>query len=112
MTEDSCKMISEIVVKAIIDKLINLTIGESFKNDINEMIPSHCFEKIKEQMNHMVHEMFIFQDRDDKMETTTMRRPSTESINILKEEIFYDNMYHGSNEWTEILEPVKIHFYF
>jgi hypothetical protein len=49
----------------MIDKMIGIAAAEVFNKEINEKIPSHCFEFIRGCMNNMVHLSFIPYDRDD-----------------------------------------------
>jgi hypothetical protein len=75
------------------------------------MIPDHCFEDIKRSFNNMVHTSFIAYDRDDKDDKNKFENLNSSKLsdslsfrNV--EDIFFDNKYHGINEWVDIVEPV------
>lgn len=49
----------------MIEKMIAIAATEVFNKKVNEKIPSHCFEFVKNCMNKLVHLSFIPHERDD-----------------------------------------------
>jgi hypothetical protein len=90
---------SDVVAYYIIEKLISLTITNSYKKDIELNIGKHCFYFLKSLLNHMVIMESVSFDREDY---------NIDIKQLKKEEpIFYDTMYHGINDWSELAEPVQ-----
>ena len=59
---------------------------------------NHCFGFLRTMMNQMLMLNNIAFDREDyEMET-----PNDDS----KEELFFDNIYFGVNNWDGLIEPV------
>jgi len=88
----------EIISNYIIEKLISYTITESYRNEIDKSLGLHCFNFLKDMLNHMIIINNIAYEREDY---------DIEDVKELEEQpIFYDNIYYGFNDWSGINEPV------
>jgi len=116
INQENSNTYSELIVNEIIEKIISLTISESYNNEIYKFIPNHCFNDIKSMMNSMIHTSYIMCDRDDNNENLYSNDRSVEN-SVLSSinpgvEVFFDNKYQGLNQWVHISEPVEnLNFY-
>ena len=91
---------SEIVVKCIIDKLISYTITNSYMNEIEKNIGFHCFKFLRSMLNEMVLMNTLSFDREDyKIHPKKLKE---------EEPVFFDHIFPGVNDWSEIPEPVSL----
>ena len=82
----------------ILEKLISFTITESEKKIREKNMGNHCFNFIKTMLNQMLMMNSIAYDREDY---------NVEIVEQKKEDLFYDNIYYGVNNWKGINEPVN-----
>jgi hypothetical protein len=83
-----------------LEKLISYTITESEKKEMEKNMGSHCFNFIKVMLNQMVMMSNMAFDRED------YNIEAIDTNEQKKEDLFYDNIYYGTNDWKGICEPV------
>lgn len=89
----------EIISNYILEKLISYAITDSYKNEIEKNIGLHCFNFLKDMLNHMILINNLAYDREDyKLKIDEEKEEET---------IFYNNSYNGINDWEGISEPVN-----
>lgn len=88
----------EIISNYILEKLISYAITESNKNEIEKNIGLHCFNFLKDMLNHMIQINNVAYDREDYK--VVVNDETEEDV------VFYDNLYSGYNDWSGINEPV------
>ena len=129
---------SNTVVNEIIEKIISLVISTNFNNNVEKKISSSCFNYIKETMDSFLSSAFIPHDKDETYQDSFMQEkteliPGIEAIskknelsnmdidNInnnshtntnlkLEEQYYYNNFYHGENDWDLMDEPKSNHY--
>ena len=118
---------SDIIVNAIINKIISLSISKSLKIKIEKQIPEKCFDYFKESINSFISCFYIFYDKDEERTEkeksifkSDIKEIKSDLINDLnKSEIsfgknnsfldnhFFNNSYLGENNWDLIDEPIS-----
>lgn len=89
---------SELIVRAIIEKLISYTIFEINRKEIDAKIKSFCFQSFtKKLVNSLVYPDYICFDKDEFTKE-----------NATEMSYFFDNTYYGENKWITLEEPVSI----
>ena len=128
---------SSTVVNEIIEKIISLVISTNFNNNIEKQIYSSCFDYIKDTIDAYISTAFIPHDKDETYQESFVHIkdeliPEIEPISIkneysnldinnnnnsysqsnlkLEEQIFFNNYYHGENDWDIMDEPKSNHF--
>ena len=126
---------SSIIVHEIIEKIISLVISSDFKNNVEKQISSSCFDFIKETLDSFLSCTFIPHDKDETyhesfnqskndlildIEPISIRNDfSNQDINNnshsksnlkLDEQIYYNNYFHGDNDWDLMGEPQSNHY--
>ncbi len=86
-------MLSECIARKMIDKLISYTITEINRKSLDSKISQHCWTYANTLLDNFISGTKIPIDRDDTKEITN--------------DIFYNNVYRGVNDWSNIVEPVK-----
>ena len=85
-------IVSECIARKMIDKIISYTITEVNRTRLDAKITKHCYTYANSLFDNFISGTGIFYDRDDTKE--------------IDDEIFYDNVYRGVNDWSNIDEPV------
>ena len=77
---------SETIVSFAIEKIISLTVSNSFKEEIEKKIPSKCYTFMTDIINNLLKLEYLPYDRDDKiMPSLDLDNLNNEEINIKKE---------------------------
>lgn len=93
LIHDNPSQANEAIVKSILDKIINLSVRNSFLNSVNKQIQDYYFDYMKNQVNTLFATTHIFYYDE----------PEIEQCN--RKEIFWNKKYEKSNTWIEISEP-------
>ena len=129
---------SSIVVNEIIEKIISLVISTNFNKNVEKQIYSSCFDYIKDTIDAYLSTTFIPHDKDETYQESFSNIkdeliPEIEPISIkneysnldininknnsyshstlkLEEQIYFNNYYHGENDWDIMDEPKSNHF--
>ena len=127
---------SNIIVNEIIEKIISLVISSNFNNNIEKQISSSCFNFIKDTIDSYISSAFISHDKDETYHESFAHIkdeliPEIEPISIknetsnldinnnilfsqsnlkLEEEVYFNNFYHGENDWDLMDEPISNKF--
>jgi len=123
---------SNIIVNEILEKIISLVISSNFNNNIEKQISSSCFNYIKDTIDSYISSAFISHDKDETYHESFAHVkdeliPEIEPISIkneasnldinnnnnlfsqsnlkLEEEVYFNNFYHGENDWDLMDEP-------
>ena len=123
---------SNIIVNEILEKIISLVISSNFNNNIEKKISSSCFNYIKDTIDSYISSAFISHDKDETYHESFAHVkdeliPEIEPISIkneasnldinnnnilfsqsnlkLEEEVYFNNFYHGENDWDLMDEP-------
>ena len=125
---------SNTIVNDIIEKIISLVISSNFTNKIEKKLSKTCYKFIKETLNLYLSSNFITHDKDETyqnsflhlksgiipeiepisqkndfsvLQSYSINNNNTElSSNVNLEESFYfNNHYHGENDWDLMDEP-------
>ena len=90
---------SEIIVKSLVDKLINLSVRRSYADKINNELGNFCFDFMKNQINCVFESYYI----------AHTKHPANIQKNINKandtQEITWKIKKPKINTWVEIIEP-------
>ena len=127
---------SNIIVNEILEKIISLVISSNFNNNIEKQISSSCFNFIKDTIDSYISSAFISHDKDETYHESFAHIkdeliPEIEPISIknetsnldinnnilfsqsnlkLEEEVYFNNFYHGENDWDLMDEPISNKF--
>ena len=129
---------SSIVVNEIIEKIISLVISTNFNKNVEKQIYSSCFDYIKDTIDAYLSSNFIPHDKDETYQESFIHTkdeliPEIEPISIkneysnldininnnnsysqsnlkLEDQIYFNNYYHGENDWDIMDEPQSNHF--
>jgi len=129
---------SSIVVNEIIEKIISLVISTNFNKNVEKQLYSSCFDYIKDTIDAYLSTAFIPHDKDETYQESFSNIkdeliPEIEPISIkneysnldininnnnsyshsnlkLEEQIYFNNYYHGENDWDIMDEPKSNHF--
>jgi hypothetical protein len=129
---------SSIVVNEIIEKIISLVISTNFNKNVEKQIYSSCFDYIKDTIDAFLSTNFIPHDKDETYQESFIHIkdeliPEIEPISLkneysnldinnnnnnsysqsnlkLEEQIYFNNYYHGENDWDIMDEPQSNHF--
>ena len=93
LIHDNPLQANEGLVKSIIDKIINLSVRNSYLNTINRKLENYYFDYMKSQVNNLFATTNIFYYDEPEIEQ------------IDKKELFWNKKYEKSNTWIEISEP-------
>ena len=125
---------SNIIANEIIEKIISLVISSNFNNNIEKQISSSCFNFIKDTIDSYISSAFISHDKDEtyhesfahvkdelipeiepisiKNEASNLDINNNNNNNLfsqsnlkLEEEVYFNNFYHGENDWDLMDEP-------
>ena len=125
---------SNTIVNDIIEKIISLVISSNFTNKIEKKLSKTCYKFIKDTLNLYLSSNFITHDKDETyqnsflnlksgiipeiepisqkndfsvLQSYSINNNNTElSSNVNLEESFYfNNHYHGENDWDLMDEP-------
>ena len=124
---------SNIIVNEILEKIISLVISSNFNNNIEKQISSSCFNYIKDTIDSYISSAFISHDKDEtyhesfahvkdelipEIEPISIKNEASNldinnnNINLfsqsnlkLEEEVYFNNFYHGENDWDLMDEP-------
>ena len=117
---------SEEIARYMIEKVISYAISRIFIKKVEEELPHECFDftkKVlstyiktqfitydKDEYNHSVAPSFTLDDTEQKSQSNIsevfnnqLRRVSTNNFDLSNK--FYNNFYHGDNNWDLISEP-------
>ncbi len=119
----------------MVEKIISLTISNSFKNKVDKEVQKEIFESIKSLINTYINTQFITIDKDEEEENSNLpifeeekkrgekeeidkidiktRKTSVlyllnnedNSFNIDLSNAFFSNYYRGENNWDLLSEP-------
>ena len=119
----------------MVEKIISLTISNSFKNKVDKEVQKEIFESIKSLINTYINTQFITIDKDEEEENANLpifeeekkrgekeeigkidiktRKTSVlyllnnedNSFNIDLSNAFFSNYYRGENNWDLLSEP-------
>jgi hypothetical protein len=127
---------SNIIVNEILEKIISLVISSNFNKNIEKQISSSCFNFIKDTIDSYISSAFISHDKDETYHESFAHIkdeliPEIEPISIknetsnldinnnilfsqsnlkLEEEVYFNNFYHGENDWDLMDEPTSNKF--
>ena len=129
---------SSTIVNEIIEKIISLVISTNFNNNIDKKLSSSCFDFIKDSLNIYLSCNFITHDKDEtshnlftdekseiiqEIEPISIRNDfsNIDGYNInnnsqsksnlkLDDQFYFNNYYHGENEWDLMDEPTSNKF--
>lgn len=91
---------SEIVAKYILEKLISYTIYEENIKQIDKNLNLHCYDAFtKKVLQDLVKFEYMAFDKDE----FSSKHKGTE-----ENKVFFNQIYFGSNNWSQSLEPVII----
>jgi len=124
---------SNIIVNEIIEKIISLVISTNFNKNLEKQISPLCFNFIKDTIDSFISSAFISHDKDETYHESFAHVkdeliPEIEPISIkneysnldintnnnnlysqsnlkLEEEVYFNNFYHGENDWDLMDEP-------
>ena len=124
---------SNIIVNEIIEKIISLVISTNFNTNLEKQISPLCFNFIKDTIDSFISSAFISHDKDETYHESFAHVkdeliPEIEPISIkneysnldintnnnnlysqsnlkLEEEVYFNNFYHGENDWDLMDEP-------
>lgn len=89
---------SEIIVKYILEKLISFTNFKHYMKNIDKNINLHCYDVFTEKViTDLVHFNNIAYEKDEFSDKVT---------GVKEHKVFYNQVYHGNNDWSQLLEPV------
>lgn len=97
--KDNTYQSAEAIIKKILDKIINLSVKQSFSNKINSELGNYCFNYMKDNITNMFELNYI---------TYTKESINTKNIindNNNKSELLFKRKKPDNNTWIEILEP-------
>ena len=89
----------ESIVKALLDKIITLSIRQSSINKIENQINTYCFDYIKNQIEPLFEESYI------SFTQSNNNNNNKNDINNNTDTIFWKNKKEEPNQWIEIEEP-------
>ena len=129
---------SNIIVNEIIEKIISLVISTNFNKNVENQINLSCFDYIKDTIDAYLSSTFIPHDKDETYQESFVHVkdeliPEIEPITIkneysnidfninnnnsysqsnikLEEQFYFNNYYHGDNDWDIMEEPESNHF--
>ena len=87
----------EFIIKSLIDKIITLSVRTSYTNQINNSMNDYFFEYIKNSVNPIFEENFIYH-------TTECHITKKDNKNLNKN-LFWNKPNIEQNTWIEIIEP-------
>ena len=91
---------TELISKYLIDKLMSYVFFEIENKQIEKKLNQHCYDVFtKKMMDDLIQFEHIAYDKDEFK--TKLNIP-----NAAEPKIFYNQIYHGSNNWGGVLEPV------
>ena len=93
LLHDNPSQANETIVKSLVDKIITLSIRNSYLNTINKSLEDYYFEFLKNQVNNLFATNNIFYYDE----------PENEQLN--KKDLFWNKKYEKGNTWIEISEP-------
>ena len=117
---------SEEIAKYIIEKIISYSISRVFVKKVEEELPHKCYNFTKKVLNTYIKTQFITFDKDEynhsiapsftlddteqksqsnisEVFSNQLRRVSTNNFDLSNK--FYNNFYHGDNNWDLLTEP-------
>ena len=121
---------SENIARYIINKVISLAITQHHNAYVDKEIPQHCFMFTKKAINTVVMSQYICYDKDDYNKdlridksllhippiehkeskssfNTTLRNNNNNNNHFDFDVVFYNNTYHGDNNWETPNEPTS-----
>jgi hypothetical protein len=120
---------SENIARYIINKVISLAITQHHNACVYKEIPQHCFMFAKNAINTVVMSQYICYDKDDynkdlridksllhippiehkesKSSFNTTLRNNNNNNHFDFDVVFYNNTYHGDNNWETPNEPTS-----
>ena len=90
----------EYIIKSIIDKIITLSVRNSYVNYINNIMNDYYFQYIKNQLKSIFEENFMYH--------TTIPNNTKNNNKNLNKELFWNKPNTERNTWIEIKEPNTI----
>ena len=93
LVHDNPSQANETIVKSIVDKIITLSVRNSYLNTIDNSLEDYYFDYLKNQVNTLfaTNNLFYYDE------------PENEQLN--KKELFWNKKYEKGNTWIEISEP-------
>ena len=129
---------SNIIANEIIEKIISLVISTNFNKNIENQISFSCFNYVKDTVDSYISSAFISHDKDEtyqesfvhvkdelileiepisiknensKLDINSNNNNLNSQSNLkLDEEIYFNNFYHGENDWNLMDEPKSNNF--
>ena len=127
---------SNTIVNEIIEKIISLVISSNFNNNVEKKISFSCYRFIKGTINSYLSSSFIAHDRDETFQNSYLNSkseliiPEIEPISVkndysnidgynlnnnsqtfsnlkLDDFFYFNNYYHGENDWDLMEEPTS-----
>lgn len=93
---------SEIIAKYLVDKLISYTVYDQEKKHINTNLNFHCYDVFtKKVIQDLVEFEYMAYDQDEF---------SSKFQKFEENKMFFNQVYIGTNDWSQLEEPVIISF--
>ena len=97
--KDNTYQSAEAIIKKILDKIINLSVKQSFSNKINSELGNYCFNYMKDNITNMFELNYITHTKE------SINSKNINNDNNNQSELLFKRKKPDNNTWIEILEP-------